>query len=143
MLPTRLGSLQVFGMPPMNCHRGRSGPRGCPPGEYFLRQVDFLPAHARHRAVSRQREGVADDRCPGVDLYLGDDYAQEVSGLLGAVRRQDQELRVFPDLLQVLPGQSVFSQGFYRSRDTSSSWALSLSPGTSRRFGTKPDFRAR
>ena len=76
MLPTRLGSLQVLGIPPMNCHRGRSGPRGCPPGERLLRQVDLLSAHARQWAVSRQREGVADDCCPGVDLYLGDDYAQ-------------------------------------------------------------------
>ena len=36
MLPTRLGSLQVLGMPPVNGHRGRAGSRGCPPREYFL-----------------------------------------------------------------------------------------------------------
>ena len=29
MLPTRLGSLQVSGMPHMSCHRRRSGSRGC------------------------------------------------------------------------------------------------------------------
>ena len=45
-------------------------------GERLLQQVDFLSAHARQRAVSRQREGVADDCSLGVDLYLGDDCAQ-------------------------------------------------------------------
>ena len=55
----------------------------------------------------RRREGVADDRCPGVDLYLGDNFAQEVSALPGAVRRQDEALRVFPELLHVLLGYAA------------------------------------
>ena len=54
MLPTRLGSLQVSGMPHMSCHRRRAGPRGCLPGEHFLRQVDFLLARAGQWAVLRQ-----------------------------------------------------------------------------------------
>ena len=70
--------------------RLRSPVGAAPPsllGERLLWQVDFLPAHARQRAVSRQREGVADDCHLGVDLYLGDDCAQEVPAFLGPVRR--------------------------------------------------------
>ena len=53
MLPTRLGSLQVSGMPPVNGHGGRAGSRGCLLGEYFLRQVDFLPACVPEWAILR------------------------------------------------------------------------------------------
>ena len=80
MLPTRLGSPQVSGMPHMSCHGRRSGPRGCLPGEHFLRQVDFLLAHAREWAILRQWDTVADDRLSGVDPYPGDEPTQEVSG---------------------------------------------------------------
>ena len=84
MLPTRLGSPQGSGMPPMNGHRGRAGSRGCLPGEYPLRQVDVLPAHAGQGTVLRQGDRVADDRFSGVDLYPGDEPTQEFPGPWGA-----------------------------------------------------------
>ena len=80
MLPTRLGSPQVPGMPHMSCHRRRSDPRGCLPGEHFLRQVDFLLARASQWAILRQWDRVADHRSSGVDPHPGDEPTQEVSG---------------------------------------------------------------
>ena len=94
-----LGVSQVSGMPPVNCHRGRSGSRGCPPGDYFLRQVDLLPTHAREWAILRQRDGVVDGCFFGVDRYLGDEPAQEVSCPRRAAGGLDEAFRVFPDPL--------------------------------------------
>ena len=80
MLPTRLGSPQVSGMPHMSCHRGWAGSRGCPLFDYFLWQVDFLLARAGQWAILRQWDRVADHRSSGVDPHPGDEPTQEVSG---------------------------------------------------------------
>ena len=76
-------------------------------GQCFLGDADLLLPHACQGAVCGQWDGVVDHALAGMDTYLGDEPAEEISGRRGSTHCLDEELRVPLQLLDLFPGKSV------------------------------------